>query len=205
MDRSTINNLPARHPIGVVILAAGGSTRYRSAKGLIDWHGKTMIRYITDIAVNSHLGPVVVITGKYHQEIANSLMGSGSLVIHNLDWEKGLSTSIHKGVQNLSIDCQGVIFLLGDQPFVSGDLLLALRNRFEESEASIIAPIVKGRPTNPILFSKTHIAELLETTGDAGGKILLKKYPVEGVVWEDDRLGIDIDTPEDYAKWVDRQ
>jgi molybdenum cofactor cytidylyltransferase len=201
MDITKSREIPVQIPIGLIILAAGGSTRYQSAKGLIDWHGKAMIRHITDIAVNSHLGPVTVVTGKYHQEITKSLLGSGATIIHNPNWKIGLSTSVHLGIQNLPNDCQAVIFLLGDQPFVTSDLLLALRNRYEESGVSIVAPTLNERPTNPVLFSKRHFAELLETAGDTGGKTLLKKYSVEGIIWEDERLGIDIDTPEDYAKW----
>jgi CTP:molybdopterin cytidylyltransferase MocA len=190
--------------VGLIILAAGGSIRYHSAKALANWHGKTMIRHITDEAIKSNLGPVIVVTGKYLREIDVTLTGSGAIISNNPDWEKGLSSSIHVGIRNLPEVCTSAIFLLGDQPFVTVGVLKKLAEKFYESHASIVAPLVNGKVTNPILFSRIHFSELLATTGDIGGKELLKIYPVEGVVWEDEMLRIDIDTPDDYARWADK-
>jgi CTP:molybdopterin cytidylyltransferase MocA len=50
------------------------------------------------------------------------------------------------------------------------------------------------------LFDQSTFAELLQLEGDAGGRSLFSRHPVEWLTWADDRLIFDVDTPQDLDR-----
>ena len=98
-----------------------------------------------------------------------------------------------------------VIFFLADQPFVTESLVQALVEAHAGSLAPIVAPMVDGRRSNPVLFDRRTWADFASLTGDAGGRTLFARYPATWVPWHDPRLLMDIDTPEDYQRLLDHQ
>lgn len=47
-------------------------------------------------------------------------------MVHNPDWEKGQSTSVRTGINALPYKAVAAVFLLGDQPYVSKELIQGL-------------------------------------------------------------------------------
>jgi molybdenum cofactor cytidylyltransferase len=68
------------------------------------------------------------------------------------------------------------------------------------SLAPIIAPLVSGQRSNPVLFDRDTFGDLLALEGDQGGRALFSRYPVQWLPWHDVNLLLDIDTPEDYQR-----
>ncbi|MBI3362687.1 MAG: NTP transferase domain-containing protein, partial [Chloroflexi bacterium] len=95
------------------------------------------------------------------------------------------------------------IFMLADQPHVTGMLLDALIQRHRETLAPIVSPRVGERRANPALFDRTTWGELQQVSGDTGGRGLFQKYEsqVAWVDWSPEILP-DVDTPEDYRTLV---
>lgn len=204
-----------------VILAAGDSTRFGSPKQLLEWKGKPFIRHIAETALQADLEPVLVVTGIHHAEIESSLQDLPVTVIQNLNYKNGQSESIKLGIKRLapsvlsntslkfygsSVEFEGrrvgaCVFLLADQPQIPAAVIKALKERHSETLSPIIAPLVLGeRRANPVLFDKATFYDLLQLTGDVGGRAIFDKHKVDYLPWHDDMLMFDVDTREDYER-----
>lgn len=188
------------HTAGI-ILAAGSSTRFGSPKQLLDWKGKPFVRHIAETALRSGLWPVVVVTGAHHADIGSCLSDLPVKVIHNPNHEQGQSTSIKAGLQEISSKVGASVFLLADQPQIPEEVIRALVESHSRELAPILAPLVlEERRANPVLFDKVAFRDLMQLTGDIGGRAIFSKYKVEYLTWHDDILLLDVDKPEDYQR-----
>ena len=50
-------------PVGLVILAAGGSTRLGPPKQLVAYRGRSLLRHAAEVAAGSLCRPIVVVLG----------------------------------------------------------------------------------------------------------------------------------------------
>ena len=96
----------------------------------------------------------------------------------------------------------GAIFLLTDQPQITPSILRALVQRHAEGLHPIVAPMVMDRRANPVLFDRDTFPDLLTIEGDVGGRAIFHKHRVEYLPWHDDRLLLDVDTPEMYQRLI---
>lgn len=184
-----------------IILAAGDATRFGAPKQLLDWKGKPFIRHIAENALQADLKPVVVITGFHHADIESCLTDLPVKVIQNPNYKNGQSESIKLGIKNLPENIGASIFLLADQPQIPIEVIRALKERHSQTLSPIIAPLVlEERRANPVLFDKVTFADLLQLTGDVGGRAIFDKHKVDYLPWHDDILIFDVDTPEDYER-----
>jgi hypothetical protein len=98
-------------------------------------------------------------------------------VIHSSDWEAGQNTSVRAGIRVLPAQTTAAIFLLGDQPFVSVELLHALQKNYVQNRPTILAPFVECKRSNPVLFEHSVFETLCALQGDAGARIIFAQYP----------------------------
>jgi molybdenum cofactor cytidylyltransferase len=189
-----------------IILAAGESTRFGAPKQLLDWHGKPFVRQVAETALQSGLWPVVVVTGAYGAEIESALNGLPVNIVHNLDYKQGQSSSIKKGIEALPSDVGATLFLLTDQPQIPAEVIRALMETHSRELPAILAPLVlEERRANPVLFDRTTFPDLMQLTGDIGGRAIFDKHRVEYLPWHDDILLFDVDKPEDYERLKDME
>ena len=192
-------------PVAGIILAAGGASRFGAPKQLLTYEGVPLVRRVAQVALASGVSPVIVVSGAYTPQISQALDSLPVELLHNPGWQEGQSTSVKLGMQRLPPEAGSVIFFLADQPFVQESLVQALVEAHAVSLAPIVAPLVDGRRSNPVLFDRRTWADFASLTGDAGGRALFARYPATWVPWHDPRLLLDIDTPEDYQRLLDQQ
>jgi molybdenum cofactor cytidylyltransferase len=185
----------------IIILAAGRSARLGSPKQLLSYQGKNLLQHTIDVALDSEIGPVIVVLGSGIEEISNQLDTNSLTITENPNWESGMASSVVCGINtiiNLNPDTEAVILMVCDQPFVNAKLLKDLIKKHKESGSSIVASSYENIKGTPALFHKKHFNELFALTGDSGARSLIKRYAELIEVIPFDQGSIDIDTIDDY-------
>src|SRR5271157_677727 len=190
-------------PVAGILLAAGGATRYGDVKLLLPWRGKPLIRHVAENAIRAGVSKLVVVLGSIINPIQEALSDLPVEFVINDDWILGQSSSIRKGLEALPDRYGAAIFLLGDQPQIPSSLLVSLIESHRHSLAPITAPLVNGKRSNPVIFDRSTFSDLYNLHGDTGGRAIFPKYQLEWLNWNDDRILLDVDTPEDYRRLKD--
>lgn len=185
--------------IATVILAAGGASRFGSPKQLARWGRQTLLERVVDLALASHTWPVVVVLGAEVDQCRAVLKDRPVQIVVNPDWAAGQSTSMKAGLSALPGNTGGAIFLLADQPGVTAGTVGALIHRHRQTLAPLVWPEFEGRRGNPVLFDRSLFPELMQITGDTGGRPLFRAYQhrAERVSVADAGILLDVDRPED--------
>jgi molybdenum cofactor cytidylyltransferase len=188
---------------GVIILAAGSSSRLGKPKQNLIFQGKTLLQKAIQNALDSVCENVIVVLGANAEVIQPTIQDQPVPVIFNPDWQEGMASSIRCGItelQKLTSKVTGVILMLCDQPFADAAILNQLIQKKSATQNSIIASAYNGTSGAPALFDQSHFDELLQLKGNEGAKNILLKYADE-VVTVPFLLGaIDIDTAGDYER-----
>ncbi len=193
-------------PIAGIILAAGESRRFGQPKQLLDWKGQPFVRVVVKTALKAGLSPILVVTGASAPSVESAVKDLNITVIYNTDWKSGQGSSIKAAVNALTLASSpragGAIFLLTDQPQVTTSILHALKDKHSEGLYPIVAPMVMDQRANPVLFDRATFPDLMMLEGDVGGRAIFHKHRVEYLPWHDDRLLLDVDTPEMYQRLI---
>lgn len=164
--------------LGIVLLAAGGSSRLGSPKQLLPYRGTSLVRYAAVTAMISE-HPAVAVLGAYAEEVRRELCDLSIDSVVNPDWEKGIGTSVAKGVAAIRKnypDLEAVILLLCDQPGITPETIATLSERYRQTGMPIVASAYDGTLGVPALFGFEMFGELLSLEGDRGAKCLIEKY-----------------------------
>src|ERR1041384_940582 len=110
--------------IGIIVLAAGASSRMGSPKQLLPFRGQTLIRRAAEAALASSCDRVAVVIGSHASQMRRELEDLPVSVVENQNWQTGMSSSIRAGLDDLHVDdLDGALIMLCDQPFVTADIL----------------------------------------------------------------------------------
>lgn len=182
---------------GIIILAAGESSRLGRPKQLVPWNGKSLLRHAVETAIASGLGPVAVVLGAVDQPCRECLKGLEITITHNPDWSDGMGGSIASGMRALApLPLEGVIVMLCDQPLVTHHLLRALAEK--SAGHPIVTAHYQGHPGPPAWFSNTYFGRLGSLEGKSGAKALIRGEPHRLQISAPE-AAFDIDLPEDLA------
>jgi molybdenum cofactor cytidylyltransferase len=181
-------------------MASGCSSRMGVNKLLLPVEGVPAVQRVLAAVLASSVGEAILVYQNDEvKEIGEAL---GVKTIYNPHSRLGQSEAVKAGVSNASVEAQGYMFFVGDQPFISGDVINRLIRIFRDTGAAAVVPRYNGKRGNPVLFSSAFKEQLLALEGDAGGRVVLDSLK-EGVVWvdiEEEQAGLDMDTMEDYSK-----
>ena len=192
---------------GIIILAAGSSSRFGNTKQLLHFKGKTLLQHTMEEAAEAGAEPVVVVTGANADEISKEIKNEKVEIVFNKNWEQGMASGIVMGLKNaiiLNKELENIIITVCDQPFVSSSLFQQLFQKQNESAKHIVASAYADTIGTPALFTIKYFVALMGLTGDQGAKGLLKKYSEDLATVDFPDGYIDIDTQEDYENLLKR-
>jgi CTP:molybdopterin cytidylyltransferase MocA len=181
---------------GVVVLAAGASTRLGRPKQLLKWRGETLVHRAARLGLATRPHDAVVVVGARADAVFAQMRGLAIRRIDCADWQRGLGASLHAGVAALSPLCAGVLVLLCDQPALDESHLAALCAAWRRAPARGAASFYAGRPGAPALLPRAWFDEL-DATADRGMRDLLAQRADRIDPIANDALAIDIDRPDD--------
>jgi molybdenum cofactor cytidylyltransferase len=191
-----------------IVLAAGRSTRMQEHnKLLLPWGGKRIVQVVVETLLSISFEEVVVVVGHQRDAVEEALADYPLQLVHNPGYAEGLSTSIERGVEAAGADVHGYLFALGDMPQVKSATINELcRAFFWGTTDAIVLPTVQGRRGNPVVFSGSYRAQLLQLEGDRGARPLMQKYAAKvlEVAVEDPGILLDVDTPEVYRAMLEK-
>lgn len=188
---------------GIIILAAGNSSRLGTPKQLLAFEGKSLLRRITDEASLNPDHRVLVVLGASHETIQDELTGAKVEMVINTNWEDGMSGSIKTGLKSLlqaNPELEQCIITVCDQPFINANVFHELKVLAKETEKGIISTGFAGTWGVPVLFSKRYFAELRSLDGQEGAKKIIKKNLADMAIFPFAQARFDIDTKEDYYR-----
>jgi molybdenum cofactor cytidylyltransferase len=187
--------------IGIIILAAGSSSRMGQAKQQLVYQEKTLLQLAIQAAIGVNDTKVLVVLGADHQTIMADVDSKLVSIVVNPDWEQGMASSIKAGMaalQELYPQIESALIMLCDQPFVDAALLQQLVDASVQNPDLIVASAYQNTVGVPVLLGKHWFDKLLTLQGQEGAKQLLVQYPDKVVAVPFEKGGIDIDTPQDY-------
>jgi len=196
-------------PVAGALLAAGSSRRMRGLNKLIvPVRGEPALAKICAVALRTELSPVIVVLGHEGAKVRESLEhllkehASRLRFVVNADYLEGRTSSIRAAVRALPAECDAVMFLRGDQPWVSETLIGDLVRVFREKKAALAFPVCRGRKGSPTIFARSHFGKLLDLRGDRGTLHLAEDLWDEAAKLEveDARCLTGIDTREDLDR-----
>lgn len=187
--------------IGVIILAAGASSRLGEPKQLLKHDGKSLLQKTIDAANNADTNPVIVVLGANADHILREINKSKVHVVINSEWEEGMASSLRIGLNEVlfnSPSTQAVILMVCDQPYISPELINDLINTHKQTRKPIVTCNYGEAIGPPALFHRSLFNELMHLKGDVGARKIIRQHSDEVATLLFAEGKIDIDTQEDY-------
>lgn len=192
----------------ILIPAAGSSTRMKGRDKLLeDVGGEPLLRRVVKRAIAT--GAQVFVTlpeGSSRLEVLSDLAVTPLTVP---DSETGMSASFRAIVPELAKQTKALLVALPDMPEITGQDMALLLSAFAMfPDAPILrAATPDGTEGHPVVLPQWTFKEFTRLQGDTGPRDILKKHAdkVALIPLADDRATLDLDTPEDWAKWQARK
>lgn len=192
---------------GVIILAAGSSSRLGQPKQLLYYKGSNLLNRITREAIFCAGSAVIVVTGSARNSIEDAIAGETVLTCYNPDWEQGMASSIKTGLKHLLLiypELRSCIITVCDQPHLDAEVFRQLAIKQQQSGKGIVASQYAEATGVPVLFEKQYFDALLQLEGQEGARKLLLKYKSDVAVILFEKGAIDIDTIDDYNNLINK-
>ena len=186
---------------GLIILAAGSSSRMGKPKQLLPWKGRTLLRHAAETALATSLRPILVVLGLESEICQNELVGLEIVSVINPRWSDGMGTSVAAGIAALkkqAPDATGALLILVDQPDVTSEFLESMAVHWSNGKVPIAATKYPHGGGVPAIFSSSYFAELRALNEDRGARQIIYRGASSVVLLQPPMEFADLDTPAHY-------
>jgi len=192
------------HP-AIILLAAGQSRRLGRPKQLLERAGESLLTKTVNAALGIDGVPVVVVLGAHAERMMPLLIDPRLTVVQNPDWPEGMASSVRWGLtvtRNRFPDTDGMLVIVCDQPGLDTLALQRLIELQRNTGLPAAAASYAGRLGTPAIFHARLFADLMKLSGDRGARQLLQDLGPEVAALPFEEGALDIDTEEDYQRWI---
>ncbi|MFC4871628.1 nucleotidyltransferase family protein [Negadavirga shengliensis] len=185
---------------GIIILAAGNSSRLGQPKQALEYEGTSLVERAAKAALDTGCDPVYLVIGAFKDQIKKQVENLPVKLLENQEWEKGMGTSLALGIKQLQKEnsVKQCIIMLSDQPFVDTPLLNRLIAEKEKSGKGIVACTYQKTSGVPVLFGSQYFPILEQLKGHEGAKKVLSAHAADIHPLAFEKGGVDIDTQADF-------
>ena len=176
-------------------------------KLLLPLGDKLIIRHTVERLLAAGPHEVVVVTGFQARDVGAAVADLPVTIQPNPRYLEGQMISAAVGAGALTRATDAVMMCLGDMALLdSGDYAELVKVYVEQTDRPIVIPYFREQRGNPILFASGFIHEVAIGERHIGCKKLANEYPDDVHRHEagHDRFTTDLDTPEDYARLLER-
>ena len=174
-----------------IILAGGKSTRMGTNKMLLDYKGHPLLWY-TIQSVSPFVNRIIVVTGKYDQEIRKALKEEKVDFVYNKDYELGMFSSVLTGVRVTKDD---FMVIPGDCPFIKKETF----KQILEGTGEIRYPKCGDLEGHPLYISRKYKDELLHFGLDSNLKMFRDSKKCEIIFVEDKNISMNLNNILDFS------
>lgn len=189
-----------RIKIAAILLAAGQSNRFGSAKQLALIDGQTLLNRVVEQYTQSNVDSLLVVLGAQYHRIADSI-SADIQIAQCQNWQLGMSQSIKTGISNINQDSTHVIIGLADQINLKSSHIDQLVLLSKANPKSIVAAKYKGILGSPAIYPRSHFVDLQKLEGDKGARAILQQNTQSIVGYDCPELAYDIDSLQDLIDW----
>jgi CTP:molybdopterin cytidylyltransferase MocA len=191
-------------PVDAIVLAAGYSTRMERPKPLLEIGSETFIERAIRVLKEGGCRHVVAVLNGEDEGTRRLADAAGAAVVVNDDSASEQLDSVRCGLRALPQDWAAVAVLPVDVPLVSAETVGLLVQEFRVRPAPVMLPFHNGVAGHPALFARATLPELLERHWEEGMRSLIMSHArdLREVRVTDPGILIDVDTPEDYWRYV---
>lgn len=195
--------------IALILLAAGRSARMQGQDKLLQpVTGLPCLRAMALRGLKAG-ADVYIALGPDQAKRRAVLAGLDVTIVEVPDAAKGMSRSLRAAIAAVSDTCTAAIILPADMPEISHTDIRALMDDFTSNPETLIlrAATQSGLPGHPILFSRQLFDGFKNLDGDRGAFHLVRDNAdhVRLHKLEGERARLDLDTPEEWARWQAHQ
>ena len=190
------------YKIKKILLAAGESKRFGDKNKLLAMiNGKPIINHILDTLFEVYdPSELIVIVGHEHKIIKNLIFNTNIKILENINYKKGVGTSIALGVNNLDTEIDGVMIIPADMPYINSKDLINLEKKFVELNCvKVVMPEHNSKIGNPVILPRNYFKTLKSLKDDFGARSLIRKKDTVTLKTGFGTI-FDIDTKEELAK-----
>ncbi len=194
--------------VATIVLAAGCSRRMGGAfKPLLKLGDCTVLERAVLSHLDAGIQDIRVVAGYRAEEVIEAVKHLGVSTVRNRYYEKGMFSSIQAGLASLETVVRAFFIMPGDIPFVAPATIRAILETHERNCCGITYPVYRDRRGHPPLIAGRYIPEIMESPAPDGLRGILNGHDAEarGVEVDDEAVLLDIDTPEDYRRLMNRR
>ena len=191
--------------IGLILLAAGSSSRMGQSKQLLKIDGEPLLVHIAKVAVQSGIGPVIAVLGANEAAHRKIIEPMNVKIVVNPGWETGMGSSIKTGLRHLIKilpDTEAAMIMVCDQPLLTSDHLQKLTGALSGNDKLVSASHYSGTAGVPALFHRSLFPEILAMSDDEGAKKIIQQHLHDTVAVNFPEGAIDLDTQEDHDRFL---
>ena len=196
--------------ISAILLAAGESKRMEDENKLVkEIDGTPLITYAVKNILGSAVDELIVVLGHEKIIIENIIEKNKKIkFVYNESYQKGISTSIIKGLNSISKKTKAFFICMGDMPDVNQSIynkLIKTRYNYNKELSSdkkkeIFIPTFEGKKGNPILCSKFILEKIINFDEDFSAKKITEENEdkILYVPVKSNGIILDFDTKDDF-------